>query len=184
MGKAHPALHRTQCVSLDMFPLDRLCSMPDAGWLHQEDSLPTSFFYPCSRNFLPAEAIGKGQGCGWVCSGAGSHGLFSMIVSDWLPEWWHLNIKVQMLNTHSVFQMMNTFAPFCVCNSPGCAKFPVWGVSEAEQNQPGTGGTAVCPEQIKKSIQRMKMHLWCGSELWLWGAFFLEGKKLPDVEGL
>lgn len=88
------------------------------------------------------------------------HYLFSIIVSDWLPAWWTLRFKCQTLAVSP--KCWTAFAHLCVCNMPGCAKFPVWGVSEAELSQPGTEGTAVCPEQIRKSIQRMKMHLWRG----------------------
>lgn len=183
MGKAHPALHRTQCVSLGMFPLDRLCSMPDAGWLHQEDALPTSFFYPCSRNFLPAEAIGKGQGCGWVCSGAGSHGLFSMIVSDWLPEWWHLNIKVQMLNT--VSPKWWTPLPHSVCVTHQDVQSSQFEESvRLSRTSQAQGAQQSALNRSKNQYKGWRCICDVGVNCDCEVPFFLEGKKLPDVEGL
>lgn len=42
-----------------MFPLNRLCSVPDACYLHRKDALPASIFYPCSRNFFASLSCWK-----------------------------------------------------------------------------------------------------------------------------
>jgi len=56
--------------------------------------------------------------------------------------------------------MLNILCPLAhltpdAADPAGCAKPSVPGASKAQQTQPSAGDAAVCPEEIRKSPQRM-----------------------------